>query len=281
MMTRLPIKIIRAGNTELLLCFLLFLEKQNIDVDHIHLHRFLKHLYASSGYFDQNASELEGITPTLELFLNSWQASLQYSELIVLQDSLTEITNLCPEQKSAFFDSLRLSKLTYRNSFDYDLLSQLTQDKRTFIVSPFAPLMHKQYEIGNLQHVRPQFKPSALSTFRFPYLFQNTRYQNSTQALEQLQSDINKQVEQSNSQSIVLSCGCYGAPLADYFYRKGLDALYFGGDLQIFFGIMGNRWRSTFEKQAWFEKQKPYWVMDVPAEFIPPNSQSIENACYW
>ena len=281
MMTRLPIKIIRAGNTELLLCFLLFLEKQNIDVDRSHLRRFLKHLYASSGYFDQDASELEGIAPTLKLFLNTWKASLQGSELLVLQDSLTEIIHICPEQQSVFFDSLRLSKLTYRNSFDYDLLSQLTQDQHTFIASPFAPLIQKQYESGNLQHVRPQFTPSALSTFRFPYLFQNTHYQNSTQALEQLQSDINIQVEQSNSQSIVLSCGCYGAPLADYFYHKGIDAFYFGGDLQIYFGIMGNRWRTAFEKQAWFEKQKPYWVMDVPAEFVPPNPNSIENACYW
>ena len=280
-MTQLPIKIIRAGNTELLLCFLLFLEKQSIDFDHSNLYRFLKHLYASSGYFDQVGSDLDGFTPALELFLNAWKASLQGSELLVLQDSLTEITHICPELQSAFFDSLILNKLTYRNSFDYDLLSQLTQDRRTLTVSPFAPLMQQQYESGNLQHVRPQFKPSALSTFCFPYLFKNSHYKNSTQALEQLQSAINKQVEQSHSQSIVLSCGCYGAPLADYFYRKGLDAFYFGGDLQIYFGIMGNRWRTTFEKQAWFEKQKPYWVMDIPTEFIPSNPESIENACYW
>ena len=280
-LSRQPIKIIRAGNTELVLCFLHFLESQRIDFDHSHLHRFLKHLYASSGYFDQSNTDLDGFTTTLESFLNTWKNSLQGSELLVLQDSLNEINQISPEHKKAFFDSLKLDKLTYRNSFDYNLLSTLTQGHRTLVVSPFAPIIQKQYEIGNLKFIRPQFEPSSLKTFRFPYLFQSNFYSNSIQALEQLSVEIDQIVKQSNSQSIVLSCGCYGAPLADYFYRQGLDAIYFGGDLQIYFGIMGNRWRSNFQNQPWFEKQKSYWIMEVPPEFIPTNSGSIENACYW
>jgi len=280
-MTQQPIKIIRAGNTELVLCFLHFLESQNIDFDHTHFHRFLKHLYTSSGYFDQSSNDLDGFTPTLEYFLNTWKNSLQGSELLILQDSLNEINHISPEYKKAFFDSLKLGKLTYQNSFDYKLLSKLTQGRRTLVVSPFAPIMQDQYETGKLEFIRPQFEPSALNSFRFPYLFQSNFFSNSIQALEQLRVEIGQMVEKFNCHSIVLSCGCYGAPLADHFYRQGLDAMYFGGDLQIYFGIMGNRWRSTFQNQPWFEKQKPYWVMEVPPEFIPPNSGLIENACYW
>lgn len=274
-------KIIRAGNTELVLCFLRFLDSKNIQYDFEYLRRFLKHLYISSGYFDQQDNLRDGFTSNLEQFLSIWKESLQDCELLVLQDSIDVIQEICPSEQEAFFQSLHLATLTYRNSFDFERFSSITKNSHLLVVSPFAPIIEKQYESGNLQFVRPQFKPQNLSGMRFPYLFESTQFSNSLEALTHLKIQLNQKIEQAGIDSVALSCGCYGALLADYAYRLGINAYYFGGDLQIYFGIMGDRWRASFINQAWFEKQKRYWVMEVDSEFIPQNHEQIERSCYW
>lgn len=277
-------KMIRAGNTELVLCFLRFLDSKNIEYDFEYLHRFLKHLYTSSGYFDQADNLHNGFTTNIVQFLDLWKESLQESDLLVLQDSVDLIQAICPSEQEAFLQSLNLASISYRNSFDYERFSSLTKDSNLLVVSPFAPIIEQQYESGNLQFVRPQFKPHNLSSMRFPYFFESTQFNNSLEALTILKIQLNQKIEQAavdTVDAVALSCGCYGALLADHAYQLGINAYYFGGDLQIYFGIMGGRWRASFENQAWFEKQKPYWVMAVGSEFIPTSHQQIENSCYW
>ena len=280
-MTQAPIKIIRAGNTELILCFLRFLDSKNIDYDFDYLRRFLKHLYTSSGYFDQLDTVRNAFTPSLEQFLGIWKAGLEESELLVLQDSIDVIQAICPGEQEAFFQSLKLTTITYRNSFDYERFSNLTSESNLFLVSPFAPIMDTQYTSGNLAFVRPQFKPKSLRSMQFPYLFESTQFGNSLEALAYLKNELEQEIKQGAVDAIALSCGCYGAPLAAHAHQLGINAYYFGGDLQIYFGIMGGRWRASFEQQDWFEKQKTYWVMEVGSQFIPTNHEQIENSCYW
>jgi hypothetical protein len=286
-MTQAPIKIIRAGNTELILCFLRFLDSKSIEYDVKYLRRFLKHLHTSSGYFDQQDTLRNAFTPSSEQFLDIWKESLKQTELLVLQDSIEVIQAIYPSEQEAFFQSLNLAVLTYRNSFDYERFSSLIIESNLLVVSPFAPIIDAQYTSGNLTFVRPQFKPKRFRSMRFPYLFESTQFNNSLDALAYLKNQLDQEIKQdvmdtmSSVDTIVLSCGCYGAPLATYAYQLGINAYYFGGDLQIYFGIMGGRWRASFEQQAWFEKQKPYWVMEVSEEFIPTNHEQIENSCYW
>jgi hypothetical protein len=280
-------KIIRAGNTELVLCFLRFLDSKHIEYDVEYLRRFIKHLYTSSGYFDQHDTLRNAFTVNIEQYLDIWKESLKQCELLALQDSIDVIQAICPSEQEAFFQSLNLTTLTYHNSFDYERFSSLTIESNLFVVSPFAPIIDAQYTSGNLVFVRPQFKPKSFRSMRFPYLFESTEFGNSLEALAYLKKQLELEIKQdamspiSTIDAIALSCGCYGAPLAAHAHQLGINAYYFGGDLQIYFGIMGGRWRASFEEQAWFEKQKPHWVMEVASEFIPPNSVSIENACYW
>ena len=275
-------KIIRAGNTELLLCFFLYLDQLQIEYDPIHLKRFLNHLYLSSGYFDQcDFERYQVMSPNLKQFLSLWQASLRNAELIVLQDSVNNMEQICAAEKDRFLQSLNVSQITYRNSFDFERFTELVKDKRLLIVSPFAKLMQAQYDSGNLQYVRSPFKPASLAIYPFPYLFNDKRSADSLQALSSITAELDVLLAQSPAESVVLSCGCYGAPLADHLHRQGLNAYYFGGDLQIYFGIMGGRWKANIEKQAWFLGQKQYWVLELAHEYLPEHPQTIENACYW
>jgi hypothetical protein len=280
-MTQQPLKIIRAGTSELILCFLRFLDSKNIEYDFEYLRRFIKHLYTSSGYFDQHDALRNAFTVSIEQYLDIWKESLQGSELLVLQDSIDLIQAICPSEQEAFFQSLNLTTLTYRNSFDYGRFSSLSKESNLLVVSPFAPIIDAQYASGNLAFVRPQFKPKSLRSMQFPYLFESTQFGNSLEALAYLKNQLEQETEQELIDAVALSCGCYGAPLAAHAHQLGINAYYFGGDLQIYFGIMGGRWRASFEQQAWFEKQKPYWVMEIGSELIPTNHKHIENSCYW
>jgi len=50
-----------------------------------------------------------------------------------------------------------------------------------------------------------------------------------------------------------------------------------GGALQIFFGIMGNRW---LNRERVTILQNEHWIRPVN-EDMPINSKLCENGCYW
>ena len=82
-----------------------------------------------------------------------------------------------------------------------------------------------------------------------------------------------------------------GVPIADQLHRAGADVFYCGGAMQLFFGIMGERWRLRGRKDMAlhpaddllrsFEVDPELWVDPVPASFVPPQAQQIERGCYW
>lgn len=273
-------KIIRAGNTEIVLCFMRYLDSIGVEYDPFKKREFINHAYVSSGYFDQlvKGNPFEIPSP-LEHFLDRWKKSLMRSELIVLKDSVYNIRKICAGEENNFYNHLGLSGIQDNHNFGFKDLCILTQGARIMVVSSFADLMKIQHESESLKRIRPHFKPSGVIFYKFPYLFGNKQYDNSLEAVEQLYEDL--EVKSHGLDAVVMSCGCYGAVLADKFFGRGLNAYYVGGDLQIFFGIMGNRWRSSIESQDDFQKQKEHWILKIANELVPPEANQIEGACYW
>ena len=77
----------------------------------------------------------------------------------------------------------------------------------------------------------------------------------------------------------LLSCGGYANPIGSYIYEKGKSAIYVGGVLQMYFGILGSRW----------EKERPdilklfkneHWTRPKASE-KPKQCAKIEGGCYW
>ena len=59
------------------------------------------------------------------------------------------------------------------------------------------------------------------------------------------------------------------------------SALYVGGALQLFFGIMGNRWRTNTNIA---ELKNNNWVNVLDCDKPPTlrmNKHLCENSCYW
>jgi hypothetical protein len=87
-------------------------------------------------------------------------------------------------------------------------------------------------------------------------------------------------MEKLNSFDIALvSCGGYANPICAHMYLKGKSAIYVGGVLQMYFGILGNRWIKERPDIIKLYHNK-YWKRPKPSE-KPKNCEKVEGACYW
>jgi hypothetical protein len=76
----------------------------------------------------------------------------------------------------------------------------------------------------------------------------------------------------------MVGCGGFGMPISAYINEElHKSVIYFGGALQLLFGIMRNRWESSPEIN---KHVNSYWVKTLPVD-IPNNIQYCERGCYW
>ena len=77
----------------------------------------------------------------------------------------------------------------------------------------------------------------------------------------------------------LVACGGYGPFVCDYIFTNlNKSSIYIGGSLQLYFGIMGNRWRSYFKFDTF---PNSYWLDHPLSEDIPSNTKVVEDSCYW
>ena len=70
--------------------------------------------------------------------------------------------------------------------------------------------------------------------------------------------------------------------LCDFLYSElNTSTMYIGGAMQLYFGIMGNRWRNN---QNILKHKNDNWSDVLDADKIKSlikNPQLCENSCYW
>jgi hypothetical protein len=77
----------------------------------------------------------------------------------------------------------------------------------------------------------------------------------------------------------LVSCGGYGNLVCSHIFKRGKSAIYVGGVLQMYFGILGTRW--LLERgDAVRLYLNEYWSRPKDSE-KPSNHATIEKACYW
>jgi hypothetical protein len=77
----------------------------------------------------------------------------------------------------------------------------------------------------------------------------------------------------------LVACGGYGAPTVNYIYSQGTPAIYVGGVLQMYFGILGARWlRERPDVIRLYLNE--HWSRPKDAE-KPANYANVEGSCYW
>ena len=99
---------------------------------------------------------------------------------------------------------------------------------------------------------------------------------------EKFKSDLNAVKNEFDFDIAFVSSGGFGMIICDYILKEmNKSVVYVGGGLQLYFGIMGNRWRThpkikNFQNEEWvnvLEEDKP--------EMLNKNPRLCENSCYW
>lgn len=75
------------------------------------------------------------------------------------------------------------------------------------------------------------------------------------------------------------SCGGYGNPLLSNIYDMGKSAIYVGGVLQMYFGVLGQRWLRERPDIVRLFMNK-YWTRPQNSE-KPQGFENVEGSCYW
>jgi hypothetical protein len=157
--------------------------------------------------------------------------------------------------------------------------TQALAKKRVLIISPFIASF--QEKLPNLAKIYDgvELFPECEFVFIKP---PQTQGNESSQEFDVELSDFYKRLDliRDTYDVALLSCGGYANPICNYIYENhGKSAIYVGGVLQMYFGILGNRWL----------KERPdvcrlflneFWTRPKIEE-RPSGCENVEGGCYW
>ncbi len=86
-----------------------------------------------------------------------------------------------------------------------------------------------------------------------------------------------KEMESKDFDIALISAGAYALPLAHHAKKLRKIGITCGGELQLFFGVIGKRWEHM-EKVTKYRNE--FWIKPSESE-RPANWREIENGCYW
>ena len=155
--------------------------------------------------------------------------------------------------------------------------TQYLANKKVLIIHPFEKSIKTGFENRNLHFPTPLLPSFELITYKAvqSVAFENTAFLNWFEALEYMKKDILK----IDFDIALIGCGAYGFPLASLVKNMGKQALHIGGALQLYFGIIGNRWLSNpqvtkFVNEGWIKPD----ISEIP---VKHNIIGDGNSAYW
>lgn len=155
------------------------------------------------------------------------------------------------------------------------------RDQRLLIVCPFADLLKKRAHKELFEKVwsktgKKWFHPEAVESVEFPYGFSKKTQQRYDTALELYESIIEK-IEKKEFDVALIAAGGLTVPIASRIKKMGKIAVSLGGEIQILFGVIGERWRN---KEHWKRDYFNRWWIDMPDDYRPDEPKACEGA-YW
>jgi hypothetical protein len=153
--------------------------------------------------------------------------------------------------------------------------SRALDGKKVLVVSGFSASISSQHQrIAEVfdKSIYPKFE---LVTIKAP-LVSGLRDQSGKSWFDLLE-DMQNEIKKAEYDVALIAAGAFSYPLAAYVKSQGKIGIHSGGGLQLFFGIMGNRWNNSPEV---LEMLNDFWVRPSANE-RPITAEAIEDACYW
>ena len=115
----------------------------------------------------------------------------------------------------------------------------ILKGKKVLVINPFVKSIEHQYKKREKLFDNKTYLPEfQLETYK-PVLGNcGSKFRTWWDALDFMKKEISKK----DCDIALLSCGAFGHPLCAHIKSMGKKAIYMGGDLQIMFGIYGDRW---------------------------------------
>jgi len=171
----------------------------------------------------------------------------------------------------------------YINDSDYKY-NKIFENKKVLIITSHSETIKQQLH----NHLNIFNKPIFHETTQF-FVYKGTQQNagnhdnnNWIYHLDKMKKDIKEIKEIFNYDIVLTGCGGFSMLISDYIYTElKTSVIYVGGSLQLFFGIMGNRWKTNSKIMNLTNKN---WT-SVLNEDIPKSlklrPELCENSCYW
>ncbi len=198
--------------------------------------------------------------------LGTWGSTFTWVEKYALRSGSTQAVShhLVAPWVNSFVDSKANSKPW---SFSLD-------GKRVLVIGGFSQSFKSQHE--RINKVFPNtFYPKFDAEFITAPISQGGIHDGRTWVdhLERMKNEM----ESIDFDVALISAGAYALPLAFHAKKLGKVGITCGGELQLFFGVIGKRWENMDKVTKY---QNEYWVRPSESE-RPENWREIENGCYW
>ena len=201
--------------------------------------------------------------------LGCWGTAFAWIEYLYFRkiDKLIKVTMTAPWVESFSSES---SQKPWSRALD---------GKRVLVVSPFVDTIIMQHI--NINNVFPStdYPKFTLLTIKSP---QTIGFRGNTEPswFDHLNKLKNLMQEQEFDVALI-AAGAYSFPLAHHAKKMGKIGIHSGGNLQVFFGIMGKRWERNWGKGNYIEKfYNKFWTRPSVAE-TPKGANMVEGGCYW
>jgi hypothetical protein len=153
--------------------------------------------------------------------------------------------------------------------------SSALKGKRVLVISPFSKSIQLQHERIHEVFPNSDYPEFDLQIIKAPLTQGQADLENLNWNV--LLQNLMHRIKKHDFDVALISCGSYSLPLAHFIQKIGKVGIHCGGGLQLFFGIMGNRWNKSDYIKSFHNE---YWVRPLPEE-TPPGSDLVEGACYW
>jgi hypothetical protein len=224
-------------------------------------------------------SSNESINKYSKLYLESFNDCEIYASWAPFDAVYTSIkyaheilNNLFKEKETIYAEAFDIYHYIYGTPWTFAL-----KNKRILIVSNFEESIKEKIDIRKDIYGVDLFPNCEIITIKPP---QTQGTEESQEFDVELQNFSDKLDEIKDKYDIALvSCGGYGNLVCSHIYKSGKSAIYIGGVLQMYWGILGSRWFTDRPDIIRLFLNKT-WSRPKDSE-KPGGHNGIENSCYW
>ena len=217
--------------------------------------------------------------PVIESFLNEYLLALENTDILGTWGStFTWVEKYALKNRSTRAVSLHLVapsveifETSNRSSKPWSLA---LDGKNVLVIGGFSESFKKQHQ--RIEKVYPEsLYPKFFAKFICSPISQGGVNDGKTWVdhLERMK----KEMEETDFDVALISAGAYALPLAYHAKKLGKIGITCGGELQLFFGVVGKRWEHM-EKVTKYRNE--FWIRPSEDE-RPANWREIEDGCYW